>query len=100
MEGQSRKKNILFIINPISGIGKQKNIEELIRQHTNTSVFDFQLKFTEKPGHGTLLAKEAVAMGTDVVVAVGGDGTVNEIGQALVGSGTALGIIPTGWETG
>src|SRR5271157_1979417 len=100
MEGQSRKKNILFIINPISGVGKQKNIEDIIRQHTNTSVFDFQVKFTEGPGHGTLLAKEAVAMGTDVVVAVGGDGTVNEIGQALVGSETALGIIPTGSGNG
>lgn len=100
MEEQPRKKNILYIINPISGIGKQKNIEELIRKYTDIASFDFQVKFTQGPCHGTELAKEAVTSGVDVVVAVGGDGTVNEIGQALVGSETAMGIIPTGSGNG
>lgn len=100
MEEQSRKKGLLFIINPISGIGKQKNIAELIREHANTSIFDYHVKFTQAPGHATELAKEAVASGINVVVAIGGDGTVNEIGQALVGSETALGIIPTGSGNG
>jgi len=100
MEEQHRKRVILFIINPISGIGKQKNIEELIRDNTDTSSYDYQVKFTKGPGHGTELAKEAVTSGVDVVVAIGGDGTVNEIGQALVGSDTALGIIPTGSGNG
>jgi YegS/Rv2252/BmrU family lipid kinase len=100
MEEQPRKKVLLFIINPISGIGKQKNIEALISKHTDTSIFDYKVKFTKEPGHGTELAKEAVTSGVDVVVAIGGDGTVNEIGQALVGSGTALGIIPTGSGNG
>ena len=100
MEEQHRKKVILFIINPISGIGKQKNIEELIKDNTDASSYVYQVKFTKGPGHGTELAKEAVASGVDVVVAIGGDGTVNEIGQALVGAGTALGIIPTGSGNG
>ena len=100
MEEQPRKKDLLFIINPISGIGKQKNIEELIREFTDTSIFDYTVKFTKGPGHGTELANEAVASGVDVVVAIGGDGTVNEIGQALVGSEIALGIIPTGSGNG
>jgi len=100
MEEQHRKKIILFIINPISGIGKQKNIEELIRDNTDASSFEYDVKFTKGPGHGTELAKEAVASGVDVVVAIGGDGTVNEIGKALVGSSTALGIIPTGSGNG
>ena len=96
----NKKKVILFIINPISGIGKQKNIEDLIHNHTDKALYDFQVKFTKGPGDGTWLAKEAVTSGADVVVAVGGDGTVNEIGQALVGTGTALGIIPTGSGNG
>jgi YegS/Rv2252/BmrU family lipid kinase len=100
MDPESKKKNILFIVNPISGIGKQKNIEELIREHVDTSIFDFQVKFTQGPGHGTELTKEAVTSGVDIVVAIGGDGTVNEIGQALVGAGTSLGIIPTGSGNG
>ena len=100
MEEQGRKKRILFIINPISGIGKKKNIETLIREHTDSSNYDYQIKFTTGPGNGTELAREAVASGMDVVVAIGGDGTVNEIGQALVGTSTALGIIPTGSGNG
>ena len=100
MEEQHRKKVILFIINPISGIGKQKNIEELIKDNLDVSSYDYQVKYTKGPGHGTGLAKEAVASGVDVVVAVGGDGTVNEIGQTLVGSETTLGIIPTGSGNG
>jgi len=100
MEEPGRKRVILFIINPISGIGKQKNIEELIRDNIDASSYEYQVKFTKGPGHGTELAKEAVASGMDVVVAIGGDGTVNEIGQALVGSSTALGIIPTGSGNG
>lgn len=100
MEEPKPKRVILFIINPISGIGKQKNIEELIRDNIDASSYEYQVKFTKGPGHGTELAKEAVASGVDVVVAIGGDGTVNEIGQALVGSNTALGIIPSGSGNG
>jgi diacylglycerol kinase (ATP) len=100
MEEQQRKKIILFIINPISGIGKQKNIEDLIRENTDVASFNYKVKFTKGPGHGTELAKEAVKEGVNIVVAIGGDGTVNEIGQALVGSDTALGIIPTGSGNG
>lgn len=98
--GEKPKKVILYIINPISGIGKQKNIEELIHENTDTSVFDYKVKFTKGPGDGSFLAKEAVEEGVDVVVAIGGDGTVNEIGQMLVGTSTALGIIPTGSGNG
>jgi YegS/Rv2252/BmrU family lipid kinase len=100
MEKLKQKKVILYIVNPISGIGKKKNIEELIRENTDAASYDYQVKFTKGPGDGTLLAKEAVTSGVDVVVAIGGDGTVNEIGQALVGTDTALGIIPSGSGNG
>jgi YegS/Rv2252/BmrU family lipid kinase len=97
---EQKKKTILFIINPISGIRNKENTEQLIREKTDAAMFDFSIVFTTGPGHGTQLAKEAVASGTDIVVAVGGDGTVNEIGQVLVGTSTALGIIPLGSGNG
>jgi diacylglycerol kinase (ATP) len=100
MEDNQVKKKIVFIINPISGIGKQKNIAGMISAHLDASVYDFDIRTTTGPGDATALAAGAVAAGVDVVVAVGGDGTVNEIGQALIGHPTALGIIPTGSGNG
>jgi len=100
MEPQKPKKKVLYIINPISGIGKQKNIEKVIREKNDPSLFEFSLAFTTAPGHATHLAKDAVESGAEIVVAVGGDGTVNEIGQTLVGTSAALGIVPTGSGNG
>lgn len=94
------KKKIHFIINPISGTGKQENIEEKISQEINSSSFDFFIHYTNEKGHATKIAQQLVLDKADVVVAVGGDGTVNEIAQALVNSRTILGIIPTGSGNG
>lgn len=94
------KKSIHFIINPISGTGKQENIEEKISQEINSSSFDFFIHYTNEKGHATKIAQQLVLDKADVVVAVGGDGTVNEIAQALVNSPTILGIIPTGSGNG
>ena len=93
-------KNILFIINPISGTGKQKDVENLIDQELDKSKFIPRIIHTDAPGQATVLCKEAVEHGIDVIVAVGGDGTVNEIGQSLIGTKSALGIIPTGSGNG
>jgi len=93
-------KKIIFIVNPISGVGKQKGIEKLIKKHLDTSVFEYTVVYTEKPGHAAEISKEAVGRGLDAVIAVGGDGTVNETAQGLIGSETALGIIPTGSGNG
>ena len=94
------KKKIHFIINPISGTGKQENIEEKISQEIDSSSFDFFIHYTKEKGHATKIAQQLVLDKADVVVAVGGDGTVNEIAQALVNSRTILGIIPTGSGNG
>jgi len=93
-------KNILFIINPISGTGKHKTVENLIHQELDKSKFNSRIVRTDRPGQATVLCKEAVEQGINVIVAVGGDGTVNEVGQALVGTNSALGIIPTGSGNG
>jgi len=93
-------RKIIFIVNPHSGVGKQKGIEKLIEKHLDASTFEYSIVYTEKAGHASELSREAVSRGLDAVIAVGGDGTVNEAAQGLVGSETALGIIPTGSGNG
>ncbi len=93
-------KKIVFIINPVSGVGKQKNIEKSIEVGIDRKKFNHTVITTEGPGQATIICRQAVEDQTDIVVAVGGDGTVNEIGQALVGTNTALAIIPTGSGNG
>ncbi|HSH65860.1 MAG TPA: YegS/Rv2252/BmrU family lipid kinase [Bacteroidia bacterium] len=94
------KKKICFIINPISGIGRQKTVEKLIDKLLDTSAFDHQLAYTEAPKHATLLATKAAREGFDIVVAVGGDGSVNEVAKGLINSQTAMGILPAGSGNG
>lgn len=96
----SEKKRILFIINPISGIGKQKTVEKLIPEILDYNLFIPKIVYTERPGHATELAKDASVSGYDIVVAVGGDGSVNEVARGLIGSETIMGIIPCGSGNG
>lgn len=96
----AEKKNILFIVNPISGVGKQKGIEQLIARELDQSKYSYRIVYTEGSGHAVTLCREAALSGTDVVVAIGGDGTVNETATGIVGTETALGIIPTGSGNG
>src|SRR5690348_16407177 len=58
------------------------------------------IEFTQGPGHATELAKDATQQGFDFVVAVGGDGTINEVARGLVGSATPMGIVPRGSGNG
>ena len=94
------KKNITFIINPISGSVKKNNIPDIIEETIDKSLFNYSIRETEKAGHATEIAYEAQQNGIDVVVAVGGDGTVNEVARSIVHSNTALGIIPCGSGNG
>jgi YegS/Rv2252/BmrU family lipid kinase len=94
------RKRIVFIVNPASGVGRQKGIEFLIDRYLDTSKFSFSVWYTEKAGHATELSREAVSQGLDAVIAVGGDGTINEIAQGLVGTDVALGIVPAGSGNG
>jgi YegS/Rv2252/BmrU family lipid kinase len=57
---------------------------------------EYGVKFTERPHHGEELARQAAAEGYDRVVALGGDGTLNEVGNGLMGTGAALAVVPTG----
>jgi YegS/Rv2252/BmrU family lipid kinase len=96
----TEKKRITFIINPISGTQKKDNLPLLIDEMIDHELFDVELRTTEYAGHAAELARQFAMEGTDVVVAVGGDGTVNEVARSLVHTETALGIIPCGSGNG
>ena len=91
---------IRFIVNPISGTGKHKNLSKIIEQELDKTLFQYDICYTEKSQHATKLTQQAVAEKIDVVAAVGGDGTMNECAQALVNSNTALAVIPCGSGNG
>ncbi len=93
------KGKILFIVNPVSGTGKQKQISSLLNGYLDLTKFEFEISFTECQGHASDLAKEG-AQKFDIVVAVGGDGTVNEVAKGLADSDCVMGIIPVGSGNG
>lgn len=94
------KKTLLAIINPISGTTKKEYVPELLDKLIDKERFTLSVRFTQRAGHATELTKEAISNGYYGVVAIGGDGTINEVASALCGSNTALGIIPCGSGNG
>ena len=93
-------KKILFIINPISGKKPKKDIEQIIHKTIDYKQFELHISKTEYAGHAYEIANRAVADNFAIIVAVGGDGTVNEIGKALINSKTIMAIIPKGSGNG
>jgi len=93
-------KNIAFIINPISGTINKRKLPKQIEKELDHNRWLENIVFTEYAGHATELARQYATMGFDAVVAVGGDGTVNEVASGLRDTHTALGIIPTGSGNG
>lgn len=72
----------------------------IIEKFINNDIYDYEIINTQHKGHATEIAREYAARRYDAVIAVGGDGTVNEVGCGLIGSDTALGIIPCGSGNG
>ncbi|MFT5861177.1 MAG: diacylglycerol kinase (ATP), partial [Flavobacteriaceae bacterium] len=94
------KQRIRFIINPISGVHTKKDIPGLIEEFLDHSRFDYDLAFTECRGHAIEIAKTSSKNGFHIICAVGGDGSVHEVGTSLIGTKTHLAIIPTGSGNG
>ena len=94
------RTRIVFIVNPISGTSDKRHIIDLIPEYLDRSRFDWTIRQTEHKGHAAEFAGEAIREGVNVVVAVGGDGTVNEVARRLIHTDTALGIIPCGSGNG
>lgn len=94
------QKKIRFIVNPNSGTKNKNEIVSFIHEVFPQTDFYYEIKFTEYKGHATELATEAAKNNFYAVVAVGGDGSVNEVAKGLINSETALGIIPAGSGNG
>jgi diacylglycerol kinase (ATP) len=96
----SEVKNVLFIVNKFAGTGYQPQVEGRIL--TACAKFDVEctIEFTSGPGHATDLAREGSKKNFDIVVAVGGDGTLNEVARGLLNTKTSMGIIPKGSGNG
>lgn len=94
------KKKIIFIVNPISGTHNKNQILNLISKIIDKARYEWEIWYTEYAGHAVELAARAAAASVYMVVAIGGDGTINEIGRSLIHTNTALGIIPCGSGNG
>ena len=91
----------VFIVNPSPAINrKPTRIMEWINEIWSATGIDYEIMQTTKSGDGTPLARRAVENGATVVVAVGGDGTINEVAQGIINTDTALGIVPAGSGNG
>jgi diacylglycerol kinase (ATP) len=95
---------IAAIINPVSGAGADSAMAarrvSMLTEHLTRRGLHASIALTERAGHAYELAASAAAEGVDLVIAWGGDGTINEAGAALVSTGTALGVVPAGSGNG
>lgn len=95
-----KKRKLRFIVNPSSGTDRKRNLAKLIKEYLDLDRFDWELFYTQYEGHAIELAKEGVEQGCYMVVACGGDGSVNEIASQLVQTDSILGVLPCGSGNG
>ena len=88
------------IINPISGVGSKRKIPRMLERVCEEKGCPLSVAFTEYPGHASELTRKALEEGYTCIIAVGGDGTVNEIAKTMLHSDAVLGIIPKGSGNG
>lgn len=93
-------EKIIFIINPIAGISGRRKLENEIRRFFSSGEYEIIKHFTAYPSHALELARNAVDQKASMVVAAGGDGTINEVACALINTGIPLGVIPLGSGNG
>ena len=93
------KKRLLYIVNPTAGRGRQDLLVKLLERYTDGRSIVYDIEYTEYAGHAVEISKNNCRQ-YDAVIAVGGDGSVNEVAQGLVDTGTALGVIPNGSGNG
>ncbi|SNR59236.1 MULTISPECIES: diacylglycerol/lipid kinase family protein [Hymenobacter] len=91
---------ICFILNPTSGTNRTQDVPALLTRYATAAGATFEVRLTQHAGHAEALAWQAAQQGFRVVVAVGGDGTVNEVARGLLGTEAALGIVPRGSGNG
>jgi diacylglycerol kinase (ATP) len=101
MEELKKERQVCcFIINRIAGTSSIPNFENLVSKHLNSKLFIAEFFYTEYHRHAEILSKELVDKKVPFIIAVGGDGTVNQVGSQLIGSSSTLGVIPSGSGNG
>lgn len=100
ISNKKKKENILFIVNPVSGKVKRTNIVKQINEHLELNKYNVVIENTKYKGHASAIAEQYKEKGINKIVAVGGDGTVNEVGSAIINTNISLGIIPRGSGNG
>lgn len=94
------KTNLHFIVNPIAGKGKNELSTDMLEAYFPKSEFIISIKKTEFVLHATALTKASIEEGAQIIVACGGDGTINEVASCLVNTSVVLGILPMGSGNG
>ncbi|WP_298553570.1 diacylglycerol kinase family protein [uncultured Algibacter sp.] len=92
--------NIHFIINPIAGSAEHDFSEHYFQEFFEKEKYNLTVKLSEHKGHAIDLTKASINQGVNVIVACGGDGTINEVASTLIGVNIPLGIIPVGSGNG
>jgi diacylglycerol kinase (ATP) len=93
-------RKIAFIINPKSGTDRNKIVEHHIHKYFEPTKFECHIYQTQHAGHATEIAAQCAKEHFETVVAIGGDGTVNEVARGIINTGTSLGIVPKGSGNG
>jgi len=97
---KNETRKVLFIVNRFAGTGYKPQVEGRMIDVSEKNDVECSIEFTQGPGHATELARAAKEQGFDFVVAVGGDGTINEVARGLVNTNTPMGIVPRGSGNG
>lgn len=99
--GDDTLRKVLVLTNPRSGLPRSFDaMRRAVEQYWDLEDIDLFYKFTRSAEDGVDKVRRAIRAGVDTVLVAGGDGTISSVGRALVGTGTALGVIPTGSGNG
>lgn len=94
------KEKILFIVNPISGHHDKSKFPSIVEDLIDKDKYDYTITLTEYGGHAAELTKQAIDNQFDIIVAVGGDGTINEVATNMIGARQTFAIVPYGSGNG
>ena len=94
------KEKILFIVNPISGHHDKSKFPSIVDELIDNDKYEYTITLTEYGGHAAELTKQAIENQYDIIVAVGGDGTINEVATNMIGARQTFAIVPYGSGNG
>ena len=94
------KEKILFIVNPISGHHDKSKFPSIVEKLIDKDKYDYTIALTEYGGHAAEMTKKAIEDQYDIIVAVGGDGTINEVATNMLGARQTFAIVPYGSGNG